>query len=237
MKKKLLMALVIVGVMTISSGCYSLQITNTKENSKEDSKSEYLMDTDEREINSEELKGKSELELNFLKNEILARHGMIFKDDETMQTYFNKKSWYAPNPSYTIKDLSDVELYNYKLICEYIDSVVETTKEESTQATTVQAIPDTQMAVNQVPNGGNYTAPTNPARPSITYYCRASDYATIRTYASTKSSELGRLPCRAACQYLGDYGEFLKISYNGIVGYVRTDLISTDYTAPLYYGD
>lgn len=52
--------------------------------------------------------------LRLARNEIYARHGMVFKSNELNQ-YFSTKSWYKPAPSYN-GELNDIESYNINLI-------------------------------------------------------------------------------------------------------------------------
>ena len=50
-------------------------------------------------------------------NEILARHGFVFKNDPTLQSYFDKQSWYKPNSDFKAEMLKLIEMQNYwKLI-------------------------------------------------------------------------------------------------------------------------
>ena len=55
-------------------------------------------------------------ELSIARNEILARHGYVDSSYTNFVSYFNSKSWYKANPSYTESDLSEIETYNYNLI-------------------------------------------------------------------------------------------------------------------------
>ena len=55
-------------------------------------------------------------ELSIARNEILARHGYVDSSYPNFVSYFNSKSWYKANPSYTESDLSEIETYNYDLI-------------------------------------------------------------------------------------------------------------------------
>ncbi|WML34762.1 YARHG domain-containing protein [Clostridium sp. OS1-26] len=63
------------------------------------------------------LKNMSKEKLALARNEIFARHGYIFTDDP-YKSYFNKKSWYKPNPKFTGegKQLSPLERHNIKII-------------------------------------------------------------------------------------------------------------------------
>ncbi len=54
-------------------------------------------------------------ELRIKRNEIFAHYGRIFKT-ESLQEYFNNKSWYNPNPEYSVDLLTDNDLENIKLI-------------------------------------------------------------------------------------------------------------------------
>ncbi|MBZ9685949.1 YARHG domain-containing protein [Clostridium estertheticum] len=58
--------------------------------------------------------------LTLARNEIYARHGLVFKG-ETFKSYFSKKTWYTPNPNFKGSDgeLNDAEKYNIQLILKY----------------------------------------------------------------------------------------------------------------------
>ncbi|MGH4123176.1 MAG: YARHG domain-containing protein [Clostridium sp.] len=58
--------------------------------------------------------------LPLARNEIFARHGFVFKAEQ-FKSYFGKKSWYKPNPSFQGSDgeLTDIEMYNIQLISKY----------------------------------------------------------------------------------------------------------------------
>lgn len=55
-------------------------------------------------------------ELLIAKNEIFARYGYIFKSQPNLQLYFESKSWYKANPSYSGELLKEVEEYNLGMI-------------------------------------------------------------------------------------------------------------------------
>jgi hypothetical protein len=67
-----------------------------------------------------QLSGLSKEKLAYARNEIFARHGYIFKT-EPFKSYFPKKSWYKPNPSFTgnYAELNEIERYNVDLIKKY----------------------------------------------------------------------------------------------------------------------
>lgn len=62
----------------------------------------------------EDLYALSSNELRLARNEIFARHGFVF-DDEELVEYFNNKAWYRPDPTYD-GSLSAVELHNIDVI-------------------------------------------------------------------------------------------------------------------------
>ncbi len=70
-----------------------------------------------------------------------------------------------------------------------------------------------------------------------TLYCRASEWATLRSIASRSGDSLARIGCREAVTYLDDVGEFYKVSYQGMTGYVLKDFFSMDYNAPINTSD
>lgn len=68
-------------------------------------------------IDPEELSGCTDSQLAYIRNEIFARHGYIFKTDK-YNNYFESKSWYHPNSYATdnVNDLNAYEKYNVELI-------------------------------------------------------------------------------------------------------------------------
>jgi len=70
-------------------------------------------DSDQRALSWDELTGLSGSELRVARNEIYARHGRIFKDQQLAQ-YFSQFSWYSPTQ--TEVHLSDLERKNVTLI-------------------------------------------------------------------------------------------------------------------------
>ena len=73
------------------------------------------------ELTREEVQGHTKEELRIARNEIYARHGVIF-DVEELDTYFQSKSWYTPTISLRefldTMELSMVEENNITLISE-----------------------------------------------------------------------------------------------------------------------
>jgi hypothetical protein len=60
-------------------------------------------------------------DLKVLRNEIYARHGRIFKDQQ-LQKYFESQAWYKANPDFKDDQLSEIESANLKKIKEAEDS-------------------------------------------------------------------------------------------------------------------
>lgn len=84
----------------------------------EDSNSRYLRD--------EEVYALTKEELRIARNEIYARHGRMF-DDEELSAYFNSKSWYEPRYSAKEFDAKGDEIFNEY---EYANKVLITAVEE-----------------------------------------------------------------------------------------------------------
>lgn len=69
-----------------------------------------------------------------------------------------------------------------------------------------------------------------------TLYCRASDYATLRSIPSRKGKRLAKVNSRESVVYLGSTEEFYYVVYQGKRGYVLKDYFSVSEYAPLNYG-
>ena len=54
-------------------------------------------------------------DLRLLENEILARHGITFKDKE-MQEYFNAQPWYKASDDYGLWEVTDIEDQNMRML-------------------------------------------------------------------------------------------------------------------------
>lgn len=80
---------------------------------------EYIFqESNSRYLTEEEVRSKSSTELRLARNEIFARHGRLFKDDE-LQAYFSGKSWYigtVPAESFNANVFNDYEKKNLVLI-------------------------------------------------------------------------------------------------------------------------
>lgn len=77
-------------------------------------------ESNSRYIDPEELSGCTDSQLAYIRNEIFARHGYIFKTDK-YNDYFGSKSWYSPNAYATdnVNNLNAYEKYNVELIKRY----------------------------------------------------------------------------------------------------------------------
>ena len=84
--------------------------------------SEYIFeDSDVRLISEDELWGMTAEELTYARNEIYARYGRKFKD-ETIQAYFNAKSWYRgmiEPDDFDHEWLNEIEKENANMILDY----------------------------------------------------------------------------------------------------------------------
>lgn len=74
---------------------------------------ELMPGSDKRPLKKSELTGFSAQELRFIRNEIFARHGYIFKSDDLTE-HFSKRTWYYP--IFDSVELSAIEAANVRLI-------------------------------------------------------------------------------------------------------------------------
>lgn len=88
---------------------------------------------------------------------------------------------------------------------------------------------------NYYHNGTNNSE--NSSVDESTLYCRASDYATLRSVPSRKGSSLAKIKSRESVVYLGSTQEFYYVAYQGKRGYVLKDYFSVSAYAPLNYGN
>ncbi|MDQ7825427.1 MAG: YARHG domain-containing protein [Candidatus Eremiobacteraeota bacterium] len=77
-----------------------------------------IPDSSRRLLTEFDLKGKTARELTLIRNEIYARHGRPFKDQE-LKKYFDSMDWYVPDENYREALLTDVEKKNAAYILEY----------------------------------------------------------------------------------------------------------------------
>lgn len=83
-----------------------------------DTSSYVLYDSDYRYVTQEELAGYSGLYLMLARNEIYAKHGYIF-NDQNIQRYFDCKDWYygyVPSQNFAPAVFNEYEEYNIQMI-------------------------------------------------------------------------------------------------------------------------
>lgn len=68
-------------------------------------------------LSKKDLEGKTLEKLYFMKNEIYARHGKRFREND-LYNYFQQKSWYKPSKKYNDNLLTETDKNNIKLITE-----------------------------------------------------------------------------------------------------------------------
>jgi hypothetical protein len=88
----------------------------------DDSNDFILPNSDSEYITIEDLDKIEKEKLDYVRNEIYARHGYNFKSKK-YQDYFESKDWYKVDVKFSEDDFSDVEKTNLKLINEYVDSL------------------------------------------------------------------------------------------------------------------
>mgnify|MGYP001178022119 CR=1 FL=1 len=81
---------------------------------------EYILPTDTQYISESDLQGMTQEQVALARNEVYARHGYIFQNED-YQSYFSSKSWYKPDATYQPTDdtLSKIEKANVDLIVKY----------------------------------------------------------------------------------------------------------------------
>lgn len=79
-----------------------------------------LLASDEEPYTEEDLEqmGLSEWECRIARNEIYARYGKIFQDEE-LQAYFEQMYWYHPREDFSEDELTDIEKHNLEVIVSY----------------------------------------------------------------------------------------------------------------------
>ncbi len=74
--------------------------------------------TSQRLLIDDDLKDMSKADLRIMRNEIYARHGLIFQAAD-MQNYFSAQSWYSAQYDNVINMLSNIEKNNIAMIRKY----------------------------------------------------------------------------------------------------------------------
>jgi len=75
----------------------------------------FLHDSNTRLYSAQELEFYDKETLGFMRNEILARHGYVFKKD-IYKNHFNAQGWYTPNPGFKYSMLNEIEMANVETI-------------------------------------------------------------------------------------------------------------------------
>lgn len=90
-------------------------------------------------LTEEDLAGMTKQQLRIARNEIYARYGWLFKDEE-LAMYFKLKSWYIPYENITDDVLSEVELANQNLIAEMEKKAPDKSKIETPEGMTALSV-------------------------------------------------------------------------------------------------
>lgn len=104
-----------------SDDIYGVYKSNNSEKSDDEQK-EYMYPSDLNIITETELDQMDIDTINLIKEEIFARHGKIFTE-ENLKNYFSKKLWYTPNPNFAPSLLTDTEKENIKIIEDYLSKI------------------------------------------------------------------------------------------------------------------
>lgn len=76
-----------------------------------------LPDSGRKYLTIDDLRGFSKTKLAYARNEIFARYGYVFKN-ENYKNYFSQKSWYYPDPYFEANEqnLTEVEIFNVRFL-------------------------------------------------------------------------------------------------------------------------
>ncbi|MBY2059442.1 YARHG domain-containing protein, partial [Clostridioides difficile] len=91
--------------------------SNNTENTISNTEEYIISDSNSRYLTEDELNSYNKSDLALIRNEIFARYGYIFQNEE-YRNYFSKKSWYSPKEGISAETsiLSEVEKSNVELI-------------------------------------------------------------------------------------------------------------------------
>lgn len=119
---------VVYTVSKVTAGEDGTEITDQEQETQQetpsaepDVKKYILPDSDKQLLTEDEIKKLTQEELRIARNEIMARHGRIFRDP-TLDAYFRSKDWYKPElepdefDSQSGKILSNIEMKNITII-------------------------------------------------------------------------------------------------------------------------
>ncbi len=105
-----------------SSTTFASKPADTDEKPAEEADADYILpNSSTKKLSMSDLDGLTEDECRIARNEIYARHGRKFDDDD-LQKYFDSKDWYEGTieaKDFKESDLSDIEMANRDLIVQY----------------------------------------------------------------------------------------------------------------------
>ncbi|HXG65867.1 MAG TPA: protein kinase, partial [Blastocatellia bacterium] len=141
-------------------------------------------------INEAEIAGIAPANLRILRNAVYARHGRTF-DSPELQSYFNSRPWYRPNPNYSDSSLTDNDRANVSLLKAAEDGTAAPANAGAIRAEVIDALEgwaDTIRSSDIEAHMGYYASTVEP------YYRRGSVSAAVvrseRSQAFTKFSSL-----------------------------------------------
>lgn len=92
--------------------------TDKRESSLAEHSGDVFPESSSRNLSESEVAGISGEQAQAAINEIFARNGYIFKSSE-LQSYYESKSWYAPDPNFSESKFNSYESYNISLFTKY----------------------------------------------------------------------------------------------------------------------
>ena len=90
----------------------------------------YLFPSHTAYITEADLRGLTKHEVSLIRNEIYARHGYIFKQEE-FKVYFNTQDWYNPNENFSTSMFNEIERANIDFIVNYEKKMDEIIRNEN----------------------------------------------------------------------------------------------------------
>ena len=122
--KKAWMIFALVALVGLCIAAYFLFLQKKPENDAAQNSKEYNQTTgkytytSQKLLTDDDVKNMSQTDLRIMRNEIYARHGLIFQSAE-MKNYFSSQPWYTPQYDNVIDMLSYIEKNNIALIKRY----------------------------------------------------------------------------------------------------------------------
>ena len=148
-------------------------------------------------------------------NEIYARHGRIFQDEEWKQ-YFSNKKWYRGTiepDNFTDDMLSEIEKENV----DFLSSRLRNTNNEGSE---ISENTDT----DNYEESDAYTEETDG---TICYVINCNESITLRTEPDVSAAEICQIPLGAEVEVIqGAPNGFVQVSYQGMVGFCLGNYLS-----------